>query len=171
MLRRVADIIERSAVKERQFFSGDRSSHASRDSHHHRASRDLESLWNQRPGSDQAFFPDHTAIQEDRPHPDQTEIADACAVNDRAMANRDAFAESNGDFSGRMKYAAVLDVTCLPDRNGFDVAAQDDQRPDGRVFVNDDATDQLGRLMHERCGVDFGNGILEGPLHIIFPLI
>jgi hypothetical protein len=171
MLTGIPDVIERTLMQKRKFVTAKRPPDPAGDSQHQRARRDFHPFRNQRARTDQGFLPDPAAVQKDGAHPDQTIISDAGPMNDRAMSDRDAFPKHHRNLVRGMQDTTVLNVTRLPDKNRFDISAENRQRPDGGVLADDDAADDFGGWVNESRRMYSGNGFLEGPPHVISPSI
>ena len=112
-------------------------------------------------GGDEAFFADVGVAEQDRAHADERAAADALAVDDGAVADRDVIFDRVGEAGVAVDDGAVLDVDALADGDGGDVAADDGAEPDAGVGAEADVGGDGGVVGEVRAGGCFGE-----PVHI-----
>src|SRR5439155_22004020 len=99
---------------------------------------------------------------EDGAHPDQRAVADARAVDDRAVANDDVVADVGGRVAVDVDDAVVLEVRPLADHHAVQVGAHDGPVPDRAVGADRDIADHGGGGRDEDGVVD----VLETEINI-----
>ena len=102
---------------------------------HQRARRDDSVLLDQTAGAEDRVFADARAAENDRAHSDQRVVADLNAVQDHAVADRDAAPHHERRADVDVDAAVVLHVALIADRDRRVVAANRDAKPDADVFA------------------------------------
>src|SRR5258708_2834557 len=140
-------------MQESQFLAREGPFDASRNPQDERPRWNLHPFRHKSPRADQALLANNASVQKNRPHANQTIIADTGAMNDRPMADGDPFSQNNGYASGRVHDGGILDIGSLTDRDALNIPPQNNRRPDRGFLADMHAADNFRRVMNKSGGM------------------
>lgn len=145
-VRRGVEGVSACGVQQRlTFFVGQRAFGSCGRAQRERARRNVRARGDDRSGSDNGTFCDHSAVHDDGAHADEATGLDVATVDDDPMAQGDVVVDDGGVFAAcDMDHGQVLDIDALTNADLVDIATDDAVEPDGAALSDVDIADDNG---------------------------